>query len=98
LAPRPCPSDNSGDNADRSGVISLEPPPVRNPFVSYVTPLKPGQKVRIVSTPRHFALVEFTKYYIVSVPDVGLPQSIEVTMAVDSDGVPDPLIYESIGK
>ena len=79
--------------------VSLEPPPgVHNRFVSSVTPLKQGQKLRIVSVWQHFALVEFTRYYVVSVPDAGLPDGIDITMAVDSDGVPDPLIYESIGK
>ena len=74
----------------------MPPPGVDNRFVSYVTPLKPGQRVRIVSAWRRFALVEFSRYYVVSLPDAGLPKGIEITMAVNSDGVPDPLIYEPI--
>jgi hypothetical protein len=79
--------------------ISLMPPPgVRNRFVTSQTRLKPGQIVRIVSAWRQFALVEFTRHYVVSVPDAGLPDGIPVTMNVRSDGVPDPRLYEPIGK
>jgi len=77
--------------------ISLLPPPgVRNRFVSYVTPLQPGQRIRIVSPWRHFLLLGFSRYYVVSVPGARLPEGIEITMAVNSDGIPDPRIYEPI--
>jgi hypothetical protein len=77
--------------------ISLLPPPgVRNRFVSYVTPLQPGQRIRIVSAWRHFLLLGFSRHYVVSVPGAGLPEGIEITMAVNSDGIPDPRIYEPI--
>lgn len=72
----------------------MSPPTVRNRFVSYETRLQPGQRVRIVSAWRQFALVEFTRQYVVSVPGAGLPDGIPVTMHVTSDGVPDPRIYE----
>jgi len=76
--------------------VSLMPPPgVRNRFVSYSIPLQPGQRVRIISAWRHFALVEFTNYYLISVPGAGLPDGIPITMKVNSDGVPDPLVYEA---
>lgn len=76
--------------------ISLLPPPgVRNRFVSHVTPLQPGQRIRIVSAWRHFLLLGF-RYYVVSVPGAGLPEGIEITMTVNSDGIPDPRIYEPI--
>lgn len=79
--------------------ISLMPPPgVRNRFVSYSIPLQIGQRVHIISAWRRFALVEFTYHYVVNVPGAGLPDGIPITMKVNSDGVPDPLIYEAIDK
>jgi hypothetical protein len=79
--------------------ISLMPPPtVRNRFVSSETRLKPGQMVRIVSAWRQFALVEFTRHYVVSVPGAELPDGIPVTMTVKSDGAPDSRVYEPIDK
>ena len=79
--------------------ISLTPPPgTRNRFVSYSIPLQLGQRVRIISAWRQFELVEFTYRYVVSVPGAGLPDGIPITMKVNSDGVPDPLVYEAIGK
>lgn len=80
-------------------VVSLMPPPgVRNRFVSYSTPLRLGQPVRIVSAWRRFELVAFTNYYVVSVPGAGLPEGVPIRMAVDSDGIPAPLVYEAIDK
>jgi hypothetical protein len=76
----------------------MPPPGVRNRFVSYVTPLKPGQRIRIVSAWRQFALVGFTRHYLVSVLGAELPEDVPITMAVNSDGIPDPLVYEPIGK
>jgi hypothetical protein len=76
----------------------MSPPVVRNRFVSYETPLKSGQRVRIVSAWRQFALVGFTRHYVVSAPGAGLPEDVPITMAVNSDGIPDPLVYEPIGK
>jgi hypothetical protein len=76
----------------------LAPPGVRNRFVSYVTPLKPGQRIRIISAWRHFLLFGFDRYYVVSVPGAGLQEGIEITMAVNSDGIPDRRIYEPIGE
>ncbi len=75
----------------------LAPPGVRNRFVSYVTPLKLGQRIRIVSAWRHFLLLGFDRYYVVSAPGAGLPEGIEITLAVDSDGIPDRSIYEPVG-
>jgi len=79
--------------------ISLIPPPgVRNRFVSYVTPLRRGQKIHIVSAWRSVVLVEFLRYYVVTVPDAGLPDGIRIKMYVNSDGLPDPRLYEPIVK
>jgi hypothetical protein len=79
--------------------VSLMPSPgARNRFVSYSIPLQPGQRVRIISAWRQFALVEFTYRYVVNVPGAGLPEAIPITMKVSADGVPDPLIYEPIDK
>jgi hypothetical protein len=77
--------------------ISLMPSPgIRNRFVSYVTPLHPGQKIRLVSAWRE--LPSFNTYYVVSVPGAGLPEGIQVSMAVNSDGIPDPRVYEPTDK
>jgi hypothetical protein len=76
----------------------MPPPTVRNRFVSSEMRLKPGQMVRIVSAWRQFALVEFTRHYVVSVPGAELPDGIPVTMTVKSDGVPDSRVYEPIDK
>jgi hypothetical protein len=89
------------DFPDKAKILSITlmpPPGVRNRFVSYVTPLQPGQRVRIISAWRHFLLLGFHRYYVVSVPDAGLPEGIEITMSVNSDGVPDPHVYEPIDK
>ena len=89
------------DFPDKASIleISLMPSPtVRNRFVSSETRLKPGQMVRIVSAWRQFALVEFTRHYVVSVPGAELPEGIPVTMTVTSDGVPDSRVYEPIDK
>lgn len=77
--------------------VSLMPSPgARNRFVSYSVPLRLGQRIHIISAWRTFALVEFTYHYMVSVPGAGLPDGIPITMMVNADGVPDPLIYEEI--
>jgi hypothetical protein len=78
-------------------VVSLmRSPGARNRFVSYRVPLKIGQRVRIVSAWRHFELVEFSNYYLVSAPGAGLPEGVPIRMHVNSDGVPDPLVYEAL--
>jgi hypothetical protein len=78
--------------------VSLTPPSAHNRFVSYSIPLKLEQRVRIVSAWRQFELVEFSYEYVVDVPGAGLPEGIPITMKVNSDGVPDPLLYEAIDK
>ncbi|MEP6592370.1 MAG: hypothetical protein ABJC51_01690 [Acidobacteriota bacterium] len=79
--------------------FSLLPPPgVRNRFVSYVIPLQPGQRVRIVSAWRHFLLLGFHRYYVVSVPGAKLPEGIPITMEINSDGTPDRRYYDPIGQ
>ena len=73
--------------------ISLVPPPgIRNRFVSYVIPLQHGQSIRLVGAWREFP--SFARFYVVSVPGAGLPDGITITMAVNSDGIPDPGVYE----
>lgn len=79
--------------------VSLMPSPgARNRFVSYSVPLQLGQRIHIISAWRTFALVEFTYHYMVSIPGAGLPDGIPITMEVNADGVPDPLIYEEIER
>ena len=88
------------DFPDKAKILSfsLTPLVVRNRFVSYRISLQPGQKVRIVSAWRRFVLVEFRYHYVVYVPGAGLPDGIPITMKVNSDGIPDPLLYEVIQK
>jgi len=89
------------DFPDKARILSISlisPPVVRNRFVSHETPLKLGQRIRIVSAWRQFAVFGFHKHYVVSVPGAGLPNGIEVTMDVESDGVPDPRVYEPMNK
>jgi hypothetical protein len=79
--------------------ISLIPPPgVRNRFVSYRRPMPRGQHVRIVTAWRTITLAGFHRWYVVSVPGAGLPESIPITMSVSSDGIPDPRLYEPLDK
>ena len=90
------------DFPDKVKILSItlmSPPGVRNRFVSYVTPLRPGQRIRIVSArrrfelfPRHRFFLGFNHSYVVSVPGAGLPEGIPIMMDVHSDGVPDPLV------
>ena len=75
--------------------ITLMPPPgVRNRFVSKVIPLEAGQKVRIVSAWRRLVLFGFHRYYVVLVPGAGLPDGVDIEIDMNSDGAPDPLVYE----
>lgn len=59
-------------------------------------PLKTGQRIRIVSAWRHLILFGFHRYYVVLVPGAGLPEGVDITIYMYSDGVPDPLVYELI--
>ena len=89
------------DFPDKAKIVTIGlngPPGVRNRYVSYVTPLKPGQTVRIVSAWRQFALFGFHRHYVVLVPGAGLPDGIPVTMYMNADGVPDPRVCEPVDK
>jgi hypothetical protein len=86
------------DKAKILAVSLMSPPGVKNRFVSYVTPLQPGQRIRLVSAWRRFAVFGFIRHYLVLVPGAGLPEGIPVTIYVESDGVPDPRVYEPIGE
>jgi hypothetical protein len=89
------------DYPDKAKIRSfslLPPPGVGNRFVSYVTPLQSGQRVRIISARRHFLLLGFYRYYVVSVSGAGLPEGIEIEIGVNSDGIPDRRVYEPIGE
>ena len=78
-------------------VISLMPPPgAKNRFVSYSITLQPGQNIRILSAWRSLSLFEYTYYYLVSIPDAGLPENVPIKMNVNSDGIPSPLFYEKV--
>lgn len=86
------------DKAKILNVLLMPSPGTRNRFVPYGIPLQPGQRVRIISAWRQFALVEFTYRYVVDVPGAGLPDGIPITMMVSADGVPDPRMYEVIDR
>jgi hypothetical protein len=91
----------SNDFPDKSRLLRISlmsPPTIRNRFVSSEIRLKPGQTVRIVSAWRQFALVEYARHYVVSVPGAELPDGVPVIMNVKSDGVPDSRLYEPIEK
>lgn len=76
--------------------ISLMPPPsVRNRFVSYKIRLEPGQAVRILGAKGRLAS---SKYYVVSVPGAGLPEGIQITTPMNSDGSPDSHVYAPLGR
>jgi hypothetical protein len=78
--------------------ITLDTPgeEVRNRYVSYVRPVQPGQRVRIVSAWRYITPFGFHPYYVVVLPGAGLPEGTKVEMHVDSDGIPAPQFYEPI--
>ncbi|MEO8520203.1 MAG: hypothetical protein ABI603_02505 [Acidobacteriota bacterium] len=90
--------NNYPDKVKIQSFSLLPPPGVGNRFVSYVTPLRPGQRVRIVSAWRHFLLFGFHRYYVVSVPGAELPAGIPITMEMNSDGSPDRRYYDPIGQ
>jgi hypothetical protein len=78
-------------------VVSLTSPPgASNRFVSRRIPLRRGQRVIILSAWRSLSLLEFTYHYLVSVPEAGLPEWVPVQLKVASDGIPNPLVYESV--
>jgi hypothetical protein len=68
------------------------------PFRLICNSLAARAKVRIVSAWRHFLLLGFHRYYVVSVPSAELPEGIPITMEVNSDGIPDRRFYEPIGQ
>lgn len=77
--------------------VSLTPPPgTKNRFVSYSITLQPGQKIRILSAWRSLSLFEYTNYYLVAIPGAGLPENVPIKMKVNSDGMPNPLFYETL--
>lgn len=90
---------NDFPDKDKILSVTLTPPPgTRNRFVSYVIPMKKGQRIRILNAWRSYTMLEIVRYYVVSVPEAGLPTGVEITMRVGSDGIPDPRIYEPINK
>jgi hypothetical protein len=89
------------DYPDKAKILEITltgPPGVKNRFVSYATPLKPGQTVRIVSAWQQFTLVGYNRHYAVSVPGAGLPDGIPITMYMNADGVPDSRVCEPVDK
>ena len=89
------------DFPDKDTILQISlmsPPLVRNRFVSYSKRLSSGQTVRIVSAWWYVTLSGFTYQYGVGLPGSGFPEGIAITMSVNSDGVPDPRIYEPIER
>jgi len=79
--------------------VTLTPPPgTRNRFVSAVIPIARGQRIRILSAWRSYTMLEIVRYYVVSVPDAGLPPGVEITMRIGSDGIPDRRVYQPIDE
>ena len=88
---------NDFPDKDKIRTITLDPPPgTRNRFVSWVAPLKLGQLVRLTSAWQHTTISGPSRYYVVSVPGAELPEGIKIALDVESDGVPNPHIYESV--
>lgn len=89
------------DFPDKDTILSISlmsPPLIRNRFVSYSKQLSSGQTVRIVSAWRHLTLSGYTYDYGVGLPGARLPEAIAITMSVNSDGIPDPGVYELIKR
>jgi hypothetical protein len=89
------------DFPDKAKILSitLDPTPgVRNRFVSYVTPLQEGQRIRIVSAWRRFALFGFDRDYFVTVPGAGLLDGVPVKLRMNADGNPDPRVVKPINQ
>jgi len=86
------------DKAKILEVTLMAPPWVKNRFVSYETPLKPDQTVRIVSAWQQFAFFGYNRHYVVSVPGAGLADDIPVWLDMNADGVPDPQVCEPVDK
>jgi hypothetical protein len=61
-------------------------------------PLKPGQRIRIVSAWRRFLFARIRALLRRLGSRRGAAEGIEITMAVNSDGVPDRRIYEPIAE
>ena len=55
--------------------------------------MMPGPSAR-----QQFGLVGFNRHYVVAVPGAGLPDGIPVTMFMNADGVPVPLVCEPVAK
>ena len=84
------------DKQKISTVSLIRPPGVANRFVSKRVPLKPGQTLRIIGALQYLALFGYEKYYVVAIPDAGLPEGIPIKIGMNSDGVPDPETYELV--
>ena len=55
-------------------------------------------RIRVVGAWRSYALFEIVREYVVLVPDAGLPDGVDITMIVGSDGIPDRHLYEPIDQ
>ena len=86
------------DEQTISSVSLIRPPGVANRFVSQRISLKPGQTLRIVSAWQRFGLFGYDKYYIVSIPNAGLPETVPIIVGMNSDAVPDPETYAPVAR
>jgi hypothetical protein len=87
---------NDFPNKEKIRTVSIGPAIAETRFVSKIVPLHVGQRIQIVSAWQSFALLEFTKYYQVSLSDLEVPEGVPIRLHVGSDGIPDALIYEPI--
>jgi hypothetical protein len=71
---------------------------VGNRFVSFIRPLKRDQTVRLLSAWTGGTLAGLTHHYRVELPGAGMPDGVPVELGVTSDGIPNPTLYERIGK
>src|SRR5687767_7799599 len=70
------------DEQTISSVSLIRPPGVANRFVSQRISLKPGQTLRIISAWQRFGLFGYDKYYIVSIPNAGLPEKVPIKIGM----------------
>ena len=87
------------DFPDKETLLSIaliSPPGSANRFVSWTVPLKQGQVVRITGARRQFDWLGFGLWYVVSLPGMDWPKGVPVKIGMDSEGAPDPKLYELI--
>jgi hypothetical protein len=66
----------------------------KNRFVSYVKPLRDGQKMVVQSVWKSFLLFETRYYYKVKLKGLDIPAEIEVELSIGLDGKPNSSCFK----